>query len=141
MNYQRQESPIDFTGNALQEAERADYAALHGDEFICEQNRAEELMREAAQCDAAREEAQRIASAACIGTVTRKITIDSKWMEGKLNLESCQDKPMLRYDYPVLAALEAEYAMIDAFSTWRGGEGLLYRIHISRITLSEGWSN
>lgn len=122
MTYERQESAYDPIGNAEQEAERADYAGLHGEELagLSAHNaaifaQAGKEWRDVERIQAERDEAVGRGGLPAIGNHR---TISAEWM-GAPSSQGLSS----RSHWPMLAALDAEAILHDTFEAMRPSLG------------------
>src|SRR5215469_4688700 len=123
MTYERQEAAFDPIGNLLDAAERADFAAITSEGF-------EPGISVKEDCsDIDRAQAAHAKSTGH-GTVTKKISIDYRWMEANLTgRDASYDNPV-RKRYPHLAACDVAEVLYDNFRHYK-------RIHIVTISMSQ----
>jgi len=123
MTYERQEAAFDPIGNLLDAAERADFAAITSEGF-------EPGISVKEDCsDIDRAQAAHAKSTGH-GTVTKKISIDYRWMEANLSgRDASYDNPV-RKRYPHLAACDVAEVLYDNFRHYK-------RIHIVTISMSQ----
>jgi len=122
MTYERQENAFDPIGNLLDAAARADFAAITSEGF-------EPGLSVQEDCsDIDRAQALRDESIGH-GTVTKKISIDYRWMEANLTgRDASYDNPV-RKRFPHLAACDVAEVLYDNFRHYK-------RIHIVTISMS-----